>query len=83
MSVHDIPRNSFEGMDKSTPPSSLPPVYSVSGEVEILAGSPSYVTIQDVQEQSKFNLNFLFSLNTYSTMIFEVFIHTPPVWFCF
>ena len=78
MSVHDIPRNSFEGMDKSTPPSSLPPVYSVSGDVEFPAGSPSYVTIQDIQEQSKFNMIFLFSLNTFSTMIFEVFKHTPP-----
>nr|XP_022291290.1 uncharacterized protein LOC111102720 [Crassostrea virginica] len=52
MSVHDIPRNSFEGMDKSTPPSSLPPVYSVSCDVEFPAGSPSYVTIQDIQEQN-------------------------------
>ena len=52
MSISDLPRNSFGGMDKTTPSSFPSSNYSSFGHPEPHAG-PSYLTPQDIQQQSK------------------------------
>ena len=52
MSISDLPRNSFGGMDKTTPSSFPSSNYSSFGHPEPPAG-PSYLTPQDIQQQSK------------------------------
>ena len=52
MSISDLPRNSFGGMNKTTPSSFPSSNYSSFGHPEPPAG-PSYLTPQDIQQQSK------------------------------